>query len=72
MKPNMGSHKRFIDFAASAGSPLSPGKYRATIWEDDAMPNEVVRVERFVIAGDVLELYLASAGGAAVILEPVQ
>jgi alpha-glucosidase len=50
---------------------LSKGKYRATIWEDGATPNEVVRVERVVSAGDVLALRLASAGGAAVILEPL-
>jgi hypothetical protein len=49
---------------------LSPGKYRATVWEDGATPNELVRVECMVTAGDVLELHLASAGGAAVILEP--
>ena len=50
---------------------LSPGRYRATIWEDGATPNDVVRVEREVIAGDVLKLHLASAGGAAVILKPL-
>ena len=50
---------------------LSPGKkYRATIWEDGATPNELVRAERIVTASDVLELHLASAGGAAVVLEP--
>lgn len=51
---------------------LPPGKYRATVWEDGATPNEVVRVERLVTAGDVLALRLASAGGAAVILEPLK
>jgi alpha-glucosidase len=50
---------------------LSPGRYRATIWEDGATPNDVVRVEREVTASDVLKLRLASAGGAAVILEPL-
>jgi alpha-glucosidase len=50
---------------------LPPGKYRATIWEDGATPNDVVRVEREVTASDVLKLQLASAGGAAVILEPL-
>ena len=49
---------------------LGAGKYRATIWEDGATPNDVTRVEREVGAGDVLTLKLASAGGAAVILEP--
>jgi alpha-glucosidase len=51
---------------------LGPGKYRATVWEDGATPNDVVRVEREVGTGDVLELRLASAGGAAVILEPLE
>ncbi len=51
---------------------LGPGKYRATVWEDGATPNDVVRVVREVGAGDVLELRLASAGGAAVILEPLK
>ncbi|USX23648.1 glycoside hydrolase family 97 protein [Oxalobacteraceae bacterium OTU3REALA1] len=50
---------------------LGAGKYRATIWEDGATPNDVTRVEREVGAGDVLTLKLASAGGAAVVLEPV-
>jgi alpha-glucosidase len=48
---------------------LAPGKYRATIWEDGATPNELRRVEREVGPADVLELKLAPAGGAAVILE---
>jgi len=51
---------------------LAAGKYRATIWEDGATPNELARAERIVTAGDVLELRLASAGGAAVILEPLK
>jgi alpha-glucosidase len=49
---------------------LPPGKFRATSWEDGPTPNELVRVEREVTASDVLTLRLASAGGAAVILEP--
>jgi alpha-glucosidase len=51
---------------------LAPGKYRATIWEDGATPNEVVRRESVVTAGDVLALRLASAGGAAVVLEALK
>lgn len=51
---------------------LAPGKYRATIWQDGATPNEVVRVERMVTAADVLRLRLASAGGAAIIIEPLK
>ncbi|MEO7497363.1 MAG: glycoside hydrolase family 97 protein [Massilia sp.] len=51
---------------------LPRGKFRATVWEDGATPNEVLRVEREVGAGDVLELHLASAGGAVVILEPLK
>ena len=49
---------------------LPPGHYRATVWEDGDTPNQVRRVERVVTAGDVLSLRLASAGGAAAILEP--
>jgi len=49
---------------------LPAGRYRATVWEDGATPNEVRRTERNVKAGDVLTLKLAAAGGAAVILEP--
>jgi alpha-glucosidase len=49
---------------------LPAGRYRATVWEDGDTPNEVRRVEREVTAGDVLSLRLASAGGAAAILEP--
>ena len=50
---------------------LPRGKYRATIWQDGATPNELVRVERELTGGDVLKLRLASAGGAVVILEPL-
>ena len=48
---------------------LPAGRYRATVWEDGATPTELRRVERFVTAADTLSLRLASAGGAAVILE---
>ncbi|MQA18482.1 glycoside hydrolase family 97 protein [Rugamonas sp. FT103W] len=50
---------------------LAPGRYRATVWEDGATPNELRRVEREVGPADVLELRLAPGGGAAVILEPL-
>jgi alpha-glucosidase len=49
---------------------LPAGRYRATVWEDGATPNEVRRTERDVKTGDVLTLKLPAAGGAAVILEP--
>lgn len=39
--------------------------------QDGATPNDVVRVQRDVTASDVLTLKLASAGGAAVMLEPL-
>jgi alpha-glucosidase len=48
---------------------LPAGRYRATVWEDGATPNDVSRVEREVTAKDVLPLRLASSGGAVVILE---
>lgn len=51
---------------------LPPGKYRATVWQDGATPNDVKRSERTVTRGDVLSLPLAPAGGAAVILEPAR
>jgi alpha-glucosidase len=51
---------------------LPSGKYRATVWQDGTTPNEVVRSTLSVKAGDVLTLQLAVAGGAAVILEPLQ
>jgi alpha-glucosidase len=50
---------------------LPAGRYRATIWQDGATPNDVERTERVVTAGDVLTLRLACAGGAAVILQPI-
>jgi alpha-glucosidase len=50
---------------------LPPGKYRATVWQDGANPNDVVRSVLTVKEGDVLALRLAVAGGAAVILEPL-
>ena len=48
---------------------LPAGRYRATIWEDGATPNELRRVEREVNAKDVLPLRLAPAGGAVAVLE---
>jgi alpha-glucosidase len=50
---------------------LPPGRWRATVWQDGASPNEVKRSMRTVTRADVLALRLAAAGGAAVILEPV-
>lgn len=50
---------------------LPAGRYLATVWEDGATPNELRRTEREVKPGDVLPLRLATAGGAAVILEPI-
>ena len=48
---------------------LPAGRYKATIWEDGATPNNVTRREADVTAGDGLTLQLAPAGGAAVVLE---
>jgi alpha-glucosidase len=50
---------------------LPPGRFRATIWQDGAEPNAIVRTEREVTTADSLELPLASAGGAAVTIEPI-
>jgi alpha-glucosidase len=50
---------------------LPAGRYRATVWEDGATPNEVRRVQREVTSADTLALRMAPAGGAAVILEPL-
>lgn len=63
--------------AAEQGRPervplrfLKPGKYRATLWQDGDTPGAVLRSELTVSRNDVLDLKLAAAGGAAVILEP--
>lgn len=48
---------------------LPAGRYRATIWEDGATPNNVKRREVDVTAHDGLTLQLAGVGGATVILE---
>jgi alpha-glucosidase len=48
---------------------LPAGRYRATIWEDGATPNNVKLREVDVTARDQLALRLAAAGGAVVILE---
>ncbi len=50
---------------------LPAGRYRATSWVDGKTPNEVRRIQRTVSSTDVLELPLAAAGGAAVVLEPL-
>ncbi|KQW43631.1 MULTISPECIES: glycoside hydrolase family 97 protein [unclassified Roseateles] len=49
---------------------LPPGNWRATIWQDGEVVREVRRTERKVTRKDVLNLSLAAAGGAAVVLEP--
>ncbi|WP_198115537.1 glycoside hydrolase family 97 protein [Massilia rhizosphaerae] len=51
---------------------LPAGRYRATIWEDGATPNDVKRREQDVTAKGGLTLTLAPAGGATVILERKQ
>lgn len=48
---------------------LPAGRYKATVWEDGATPNNVRLREVDVTARDALTLRLAAAGGAAVILE---
>jgi len=62
------------DEARTARVPLDflpAGRHRATVWEDGDAPDSVRRSERIVTAGDALALHLSSAGGAAVILEPL-
>jgi alpha-glucosidase len=49
---------------------LPAGRYKATIWEDGATPNNVTTREVDVSGRDTLPLQLAAAGGAAVIIEP--
>jgi len=50
---------------------LPAGKWRATIWQDGDVVREIKRSERTVTNKDRLSLALATAGGAAVILEPL-
>ncbi|HSX64274.1 MAG TPA: glycoside hydrolase family 97 catalytic domain-containing protein, partial [Pseudoxanthomonas sp.] len=62
------------DEARTARVPLDflpEGRYRATVWEDGDAPDQALRSERIVTARDTLALHLSSAGGAAVILEPL-
>jgi alpha-glucosidase len=49
---------------------LPAGRYKATIWEDGATPNNVTTRELDVTGRDTLSLRLAAAGGAAVVIEP--
>jgi alpha-glucosidase len=49
---------------------LPAGRYKATIWEDGATPNNVTTRELDVTGRDTLALRLAAAGGAAVVIEP--
>ncbi|MFG6432886.1 glycoside hydrolase family 97 protein [Roseateles sp. LYH14W] len=50
---------------------LPPGTWRATIWQDGEVVRELRRTQRKVTREDVLSLSLATAGGAAVVLEPL-
>jgi alpha-glucosidase len=47
----------------------TPGRWRATIWQDGEVVREVRRTERKVTRKDALSLSLVAAGGAAVVLE---
>jgi alpha-glucosidase len=49
---------------------LPPGRWRATLWQDGASPRDVLRSVHKVTPADMLDLALAAAGGAVVILEP--
>ena len=58
------------DAGASRSSRAPPeGRYRATVWEDGATPDEIRSSVRNVSRDDALTLRLAAAGGAAVLLE---
>ncbi|MCS0632301.1 glycoside hydrolase family 97 protein [Telluria mixta] len=48
---------------------LPAGRYKATIWEDGATPNNVRLREVDVTPRDALALELAAAGGAVVVIE---
>jgi alpha-glucosidase len=48
---------------------LPAGRYKATVWEDGATPNNVKRRDVDVTPRDGLTLQLAPAGGAAVVIE---
>ena len=48
---------------------LPAGRYKATVWEDGATPNNVKLREVDVTPRDALALELAAAGGAVVIIE---
>jgi len=50
---------------------LPPGRYRATIWHDGDRPTAVTRSVRDVGRASDLSLLLASSGGAAITLVPI-
>lgn len=51
---------------------LGAGRYSATIWQDGASANAVVRKMRSVRRNDKIELTLAPSGGAAIRIAPVR
>jgi alpha-glucosidase len=50
---------------------LPAGPWKATIWQDGEGTRQVQRTQRTVTSKDVLNLSLAVAGGATVVLEPL-
>ncbi|HYC94555.1 MAG TPA: glycoside hydrolase family 97 protein [Sphingomicrobium sp.] len=50
---------------------LGRGTFNATIWRDGAGPNDVERTDRRVTPTDRLTIAMSTAGGAAIVLEPV-
>lgn len=50
---------------------LPAGQWKATIWQDGEGTRQVERTQRTVTGKDALNLSLAVAGGAAVVLEPL-
>ncbi len=63
-----GDNSKKLDISLSF---LPKGKYKAILWQDGELPREVKRTTEIVINQQVLKLDIAAAGGAAVILEPL-
>lgn len=49
---------------------LGRGRFKATVWQDGAGPNDVERTVSYVGSADTLKIDMSHGGGAAIALEP--
>lgn len=52
-------------------SLLGSGRFEATVWQDGASPNDVIRTTRQATSRDTLSIQMNAGGGAAIHIRPI-